>query len=80
MSTKDDKKTNPPLSIRFDLELKTKLEKVSQDMDRPKAWIIQEALKYYLSEYSELEQALEKVKNPNSEYIDWEDAKHELLS
>lgn len=76
---KNESVTNKPLSIRFNSGLKSKLEKASQDLDRPKAWIIQEAVKYYLEEYSDLEKALETVKNPNTEYINWEDAKNELL-
>ena len=47
---------------------------------RSKSWLIKEVLTYYLEERADLEAALEKLHDPDTEYLDWEQAKSELLS
>jgi len=69
-----------PISVRFEPEQHQQLEEIAQNLRRSKNWIIQEALRLYLEERADLEIALEKLQDPNTEYLDWKSAKNELLN
>ena len=69
-----------PTSVRLEAGLLKKLEVLSKRIHRPKTWLIKEAIQYYLEERADLEIALEKFSNPNTEYLDWEEAKHDILN
>jgi RHH-type rel operon transcriptional repressor/antitoxin RelB len=69
-----------PVSVRLDSELYDKLSGLAKTTRRSKSWLIKEALTYYLEERADLEVALEKLHDPDAEYLDWEQAKSELLS
>ena len=38
----------PATTVRFDLEIREQLDKMAEQMDRPRAWIIKEAVAQYL--------------------------------
>lgn len=67
-----------PTSLRLEENLQKELDKAAERMQRPKSWIIKEAIRYYLEERADLEIALEKLKDPNAEYVDWNEVKNDL--
>lgn len=38
----------PVMTVRFDPEIRKQLDKMAEQMDRPRAWIIREAVAQYL--------------------------------
>ncbi|MDR3175735.1 MAG: CopG family ribbon-helix-helix protein [Desulfovibrio sp.] len=38
----------PVTTVRFDLKIREQLDKMAEQMDRPRAWIIKEAVAQYL--------------------------------
>ena len=38
----------PATTVRFDPEIRDQLDKIAEQMDRPRAWIIKEAVTQYL--------------------------------
>jgi RHH-type transcriptional regulator, rel operon repressor / antitoxin RelB len=67
-------------SIRLKKELLSKIDSIANYSHRSRAWIIKQALGYYLEERDDLDLALNKLQDPNSSYVDWETAKNELLN
>ena len=69
-----------PTSIRLEPKILKELDSLSKNVHRPKTWIIKEAIRYYLDEKADLDIALEKITDPNTDYVDWEEVKDELLN
>lgn len=67
-----------PTSLRLEESLQKELDLASKRIQRPKSWIIKEAIRYYLDERADLEIALETLKDPNAKYVDWNDVKDDL--
>ncbi len=68
-----------PTSVRFEPKLQKQLDATAKKINRSKAWVVQEAVQYYLAERVDLEIALEKLKDPRAEYLDWKDVRDGLL-
>ncbi len=66
------KPNNKPTSLRLEEELQKELDLASKRLARPKSWIIKEAIRHYLDERADLEIALDRLKDPNSQYVDWD--------
>lgn len=73
------KPTIKPTSIRLDTSLLKKLDAIAAQVHRPKTWLIKEAIRYYINELADTTIALEKFTDPNTEYLDWEEIKDDLL-
>ncbi|MBU1086587.1 MAG: ribbon-helix-helix domain-containing protein [Candidatus Omnitrophica bacterium] len=69
-----------PTSVRLDAALHKKLEAVAAHIHRPKTWLIKEAISHYVNELADNAIALEKFTDPNTEYLDWEEIKDDLLN
>ena len=67
-----------PTSVRLDPEVNRELEALSVYTHRSKSYLIKEAVSFYLSERADLEIALEKYRDPATEYVDWKDVKNEI--
>ncbi|MBF0608505.1 MAG: ribbon-helix-helix protein, CopG family [Candidatus Magnetobacterium sp. LHC-1] len=67
-------------SICIDSALLARIEDLARNTRRSKDQLIQEAISYYLNESTDLYIALEVLQNPDTEYLDWEQAKSELLN
>jgi len=68
-----------PTSVRFEKSLLCRLDRTAHDLHRSKGWVIQEAVRHYLDVCADLDLALEKLKNPSTEYEEWEGVRDELL-
>jgi RHH-type rel operon transcriptional repressor/antitoxin RelB len=67
-----------PLSVRLDEEVEKELKEAASALGRSQAWIVREAVRYYLDELADLEVAMERLKDPRAQWIDHEDVKREL--
>ena len=68
-----------PTSVRLENNVIEEIDSIARRAHRSRAWIIKEAVNFYLDERADLDIALNKLQDPSSEYIDWEVAKHDLL-
>jgi len=66
------------LSVRLDAETEMKLEEVARSLDRSKGWVIREAIRHYVEEIADYDVALERLADPDAEFLDHEDAKRAL--
>lgn len=69
---------NPLITLRVDANIYKQLEKYAKLLDRTKTWIIRKSIENYFEELKDLEIAMERLNDPNSEYVSLEDAKKEL--
>ncbi len=67
-----------PLSVRLDEEIEKELKEAASVLGRSQAWIIRQAVRYYLDELADLEIAMDRLRDPTAKWIDHEDAKREL--
>lgn len=67
-----------PLSVRLDTETEKKLEEVADALDRPKGWVVREAIRHYAEAIADYDIALERLADPDGKLIDHEEAKHAL--
>jgi len=67
-----------PLSVRLDAETEKKLEEVARSLDRPKGWVIREAIRHYAEELADYDIALERLADPDAKLIDHEEAMRAL--
>ncbi|WP_040336051.1 ribbon-helix-helix protein, CopG family [Candidatus Magnetobacterium casense] len=67
-------------SICIESALLARIEVLARSTRRSKDQLIQEAISYYLNECTDLYIALETMQNPDTEYLDWEQARSELLN
>ncbi|MBF0465160.1 MAG: ribbon-helix-helix domain-containing protein [Nitrospirae bacterium] len=72
--------TLEPVSVSIDSILLQKLDNLAKNTNSSKSLIIQEAIEYYLEEIADFDSAFEILNNPNSEYLNWESVKDELLN
>ncbi|MBF0563973.1 MAG: ribbon-helix-helix protein, CopG family [Nitrospirae bacterium] len=68
-----------PTSVRLEPELLKQLEELAQMTHRSKSRLIQEALRYYVEEQADINIAFNKLHDPNTEYLDWDKIRDELL-
>ncbi|QWR77391.1 ribbon-helix-helix domain-containing protein [Candidatus Magnetomonas plexicatena] len=68
------------VSVNIDTELLHKLDTLAMNTNSSKSSLIQEAIEYYLEEISDFNSAFEILNNPDSEYIEWEPVKNDLLN
>ena len=67
-----------PLSVRLDEEIEKELKEAASVLGRSQAWIIRQAVRYYLDELADLEIAMDRLRDPRAKWIDHEEAKREL--
>jgi len=68
-----------PTSVRLDEEMLEQIDSIASSSHRSRAWIIKEAVSFYLDEKADLDLALAKLQDPSSEYVSWDVAKNDLL-
>jgi predicted transcriptional regulator len=69
-------------SVRLEDELASKLEALATSIDRPKAWVIEQAIKSYVDEQSwqvqAIREAMEEYRSGKAELIPHEQVMEEL--
>lgn len=66
------------VSIRLPEELVKELEKVAKTTERSKTFLVREAIKTYLEEYSEYRIALDRLLDKDDEIIEGEELRKRL--
>lgn len=67
-----------PTSLRLEPNIQRELDAAAKSMNRPKSWIIKQAIRHYLDERADLQEAIDKLQDPNTVYVDWEDVKDDI--
>ena len=68
------------ISARLPDELVTALDEVAAKLRRTRAYVIRQAVEYYLEDFEDISRAVEVSRDPADPILDWETVKHELLS
>ncbi|MDP2983740.1 MAG: ribbon-helix-helix domain-containing protein [Candidatus Latescibacter sp.] len=58
-----------PISVRLSKELIRKLDRIADEMDKPRSFIIKRVLESYLKEYSDLQAALYRLQDTTDPVI-----------
>jgi RHH-type rel operon transcriptional repressor/antitoxin RelB len=58
-----------PISIRIPDELAEHLKGIAKETDRPRSYIIQKAIEVYLEDYSDLQVALDRLRDKTDAVI-----------
>ncbi len=49
------------ISVRLPKELANQLDNIAKETERPRSYIIQKALEYYINDYADLQVALDRL-------------------
>ena len=66
------------LSIRLPNDLEERLNRISKTTNKPKSFIVKEALGRYLTDIEDYHCALERLSQPHAQYYTTEEIKKEL--
>ena len=55
------------------------LDRAASDLRRSRAEIVRQAIELYLEEYADLSAAVDALKDPSDEVLDWEEVRSALL-
>jgi len=65
-------------SVRLDEKTRQSLKDAAAVLDRSQSWIVRQAVQAYLDEVKDLNIALDRLHDPDAEWIAHEDAGREL--
>ncbi len=68
------------VTARLPDEIVTALDHAAQTLHRSRADVIRQAIEAYLEDFGDLSVAIERLKDPSDECLNWEEAKRALLS
>jgi len=74
------KKIMRQITARLPDELVLSLDIAATELRRTRAEVVRLAIEYYLEDFEDLNLALQALRDPADAVLDWETAKHELLS
>ena len=66
------------ISLSFDEELLNKIEKICNVSERTKSWFVKTAVENYIEDIEDLEAALERSRDPISDFVDKKELKKML--
>lgn len=66
------------ISLSFDEELLSKIEKICKVSERTKSWFVKTAVENYIEDIEDLETALERLQDPISDFVDEKELKKML--
>jgi RHH-type rel operon transcriptional repressor/antitoxin RelB len=67
-----------PVSIRLPDELAKQLDGIAKETERPRSYIIQKALEYYIEDYADLQIALDRLHDKTDPIISSKELKKSL--
>ncbi len=65
--------------VRVPKDVAREMERVAKDLHQSKNHIVSEALRFYLRERADLDVALERLRDPNAEWVPHDVVRRELL-
>jgi len=57
------------VSVRLPEVLVKQLDRIAEETERPRSFLIKKALEYYLNEYADLQVALDRLRDKDDEII-----------
>jgi len=67
------------VTARLPDKMVEELDKAARSLRRSRAEIVRQAIELYLEEYQDLTAAVEALRNPSDEVLDWEEVRSALL-
>ena len=67
------------VTARLADDMVEELDKAAKSLRRTRAEIVRQAISLYLDEYQDLTRALEALRDPTDEVLDWEEVRSALL-
>ena len=67
------------ISARLPDELVKTLDEAARSLHRSRAEVVRQAVELYLEEYKDLAAAIEALRDPGDEVLDWEEVRSALL-
>jgi len=68
------------ITARVPDEVISALDRAAQSLHRSRADIIRQAIEAYIEDFDDLSVAIERLRDPSDESIDWQEAKRALLA
>ena len=68
------------ITARLPEEVVVALDKAAQALHRSRADIIRQAIESYIEDFDDLSVAIERLRDPADESVDWQEAKRALLA
>ena len=68
------------ITARLPEEVVVALDRAAQALHRSRADIIRQAIESYIEDFSDLSVAIERLRDPADESVDWQEAKRALLA
>lgn len=70
----------PQITARLPEEIVAALDQAAKTLHRTRADIIRQAIEAYIEDFSDLSVAIDRLRDPSDECVDWEEARRALLS
>ncbi len=67
------------ISTRLPDELAASLDRAAEQLHRPRAELVRQAVERYLEDFDDLSDAAQRLLDPSDPLLDWDDVKRELL-
>jgi len=68
------------ITARLPEDVVVALDKAAQALHRSRADIIRQAIESYIEDFDDLSVAIERLRDPADESVDWQEAKRALLA
>ena len=68
------------ITARLPEEVVVALDRAAQALHRSRADIIRQAIESYIEDFDDLSVAIERLRDPADESVDWQEAKRALLA
>ena len=67
------------ITARLPDEMVKELDKAARSLRRTRAQVVRQAIELYLEDYQDLTAAVEALRDPSDEVLDWEEVRSALL-
>jgi predicted DNA-binding protein len=68
------------ITARLPDEMVAAIDRAARTLNRSRAEIIRKSIEYYLEDFNDLNTAIDRLRDPADEVLDWEQAKRDLLT
>lgn len=69
---------NTAISVRIPKELSDQLDSIAKETERPRSYIIQKALEFYIDDYADLQVALDRLHDKTDPIISGKELRKSL--
>jgi RHH-type rel operon transcriptional repressor/antitoxin RelB len=68
------------ITARLPDDMVAAIDHAARTLNRSRAEIIRKSIEHYLEDFNDLNTAIDRLRDPADEVLDWEQAKRDLLS